>query len=96
MKPLTRHGPADVDELMGQLRRARRDGHAVDDEETAEGMNCFGAPVFAAGSDRAVAAVGVSLIKSTTTPKRRAQVIASIRELARRLTARLGGPGGAG
>ena len=96
MKPLTRHGPADVDELLVQLRRARRDGHAVDDEETAEGMNCFGAPVFAAGSDQAMAAVGVSLIKSTTTPKRRSQVIASIRELARRLSARLGGPDGAG
>ncbi len=90
MKPLTRHGPSGVDELLAQLAQARRRGHAVDDEETAEGMNCFGAPVFAAGSVQAVAAVGVSLIKSTTTAKRRTQVIASIRELARRLSARLG------
>lgn len=91
MKPLTRHGPANLDELAAQLQQVRCDGHAIDDEETAEGMNCFGAPVYAAGSERAVAAVGVSLIKSTTTDARRAQVIASIRELARRLSARLGG-----
>ncbi|HWS73584.1 MAG TPA: IclR family transcriptional regulator [Quisquiliibacterium sp.] len=90
MKPLTRHGPASVDALIEQLAQARRRGYAVDDEETAEGMNCFGAPVFAAGSSQAVAAVGVSLIKSTTTARRRAQVIASIRELAQRLSARLG------
>jgi DNA-binding IclR family transcriptional regulator len=90
MRPLTRHGPATVEALLAQLEQVRRQGHAVDDEETAEGMNCFGAPVFAAGSTQAVAAVGVSLIKSTTDARRREQVIASIRELARRLSARLG------
>lgn len=90
MRPLTRHGPATVDALLAQLAQVREQGHAVDDEETAEGMNCFGAPVFAAGSTQAVAAVGVSLIKSTTTADRREQVIAAVRELAQRLSARLG------
>lgn len=90
MKPPTRHGPATVDALLAQLAQARQDGYAVDDEETAEGMNCFGAPVFAAGAPQAVAAVGVSLIKSTTTAQRRSQVIAAIRELAARLSGRLG------
>ena len=89
---LTRQSVADRGALERQLLAARASGYAVDDEETAEGMNCFGAPVYAAGGGQAVAAVGVSLIKSTTTAQRRAQVIASIRELARRLSARLGGP----
>lgn len=90
MRPLTRHGPASVDALLEQLDGVRQQGYAIDDEETAEGMNCFGAPVFTAGSAQAVAAVGVSLIKSTTTACRRTQVVESIRDLARRLSARLG------
>lgn len=89
-RPLTRHGPGSLDALADQLAQVAAAGYAVDDEETAEGMNCFGAPVFAAGSRQALAAVGVSLIKSTTTPERRAQVIDAIRTLAGRLSAQLG------
>ena len=90
MKPLTRHGPRTIDALLDQLREAHALGYACDDEETAEGMNCFGAPVYAAGSGTALAAVGVSLIKSTTTAARRRQVIEAIRALARQVSARLG------
>lgn len=90
MRPITARGPASVEALMAQLAAIPVAGHAVDDEETAEGMNCFGAPVFAAGSAQAIAAVGVSLIKSTTTVQRRAQVIDAVCELARRISMRLG------
>lgn len=90
MRPLTRHGLRSLADLGRQLAQVREQGFAVDDEETAEGMNCFGAPVFAAGHDAAVAAVGVSLIKATTTPARREQVIRHVRDLAGRLSRRLG------
>jgi DNA-binding IclR family transcriptional regulator len=87
---LTRHGVASRKALEAQLRAARADGYAVDDEETAEGMYCLGAPVFAAGRSEAVAAVAVSLIKATTTPQRKAEVVAAITALAGDVSRRLG------
>lgn len=87
---LTRHGVASVAALRKQLQQARACGYAVDDEETAEGMHCFGAPVFAAGRDEAVAAVAVSLIKASTGARRRDEVIDAIRSLAAAVSDRLG------
>ncbi|MCZ7560713.1 MAG: IclR family transcriptional regulator [Burkholderiaceae bacterium] len=87
---LTRHGVGSVSALLRQLAEFRAQGYAVDDEETAEGMHCFGAPVFAAGRSEAVAAVAVSLIKASTGARRRDEVVAAIRELAARVSQRLG------
>ena len=87
---LTRHTVADRDTLERQLRAVREAGHAVDDEETAEGMHSFGAPVFRAGHGEAVAAVAVSLIKASTTSARQTEVIAAITALARDVSQRLG------
>jgi DNA-binding IclR family transcriptional regulator len=53
-------------------------------------MHCFGAPVFAAGRHEAVAAVAVSLIKASTSPRRRDEVIDAIRLLAASVSERLG------
>ena len=87
---LTRHSVGSIASLLRQLEQFRTQGHAVDDEETAEGMHCFGAPVFAAGRSEAVAAVAVSLIKASTSARRRDEVVAAIRELAARVSQRLG------
>src|SRR5690606_2892713 len=87
---LTRHSVASRAALERQLIAARASGYAVDDEETAEGMHCFGAPVFAAGRSEAVAAVAVSLIKASTTPQREAEVVAAITALAADVSRRLG------
>jgi len=87
---LTRHSVASRDQLEGQLQAVRACGYAIDDEETAEGMHCFGAPVFAAGRTEAVAAVAVSLIKASTTPEREAEVVAAITALAADVSRRLG------
>jgi DNA-binding IclR family transcriptional regulator len=87
---LTRHSVGSVASLLRQLEQFRAQGYAVDDEETAEGMHCFGAPVFAAGRSEAVAAVAVSLIKASTSARRRDEVVAAIRELAARVSQRLG------
>ena len=87
---LTRHSVGSTVALLRQLARFRTQGYAVDDEETADGMHCFGAPVFAAGRSEAVAAVAVSLIKASAGARRREEVIAAIRELAARVLQRLG------
>jgi DNA-binding IclR family transcriptional regulator len=91
LRRLTRRSVASTAALLRQLDEVRRAGWAVDDEETAEGMHCFGAPVFGAGRDEAVAAVAVSLIKASASPRRIAEVVAAITGLAGRLTERLGG-----
>jgi DNA-binding IclR family transcriptional regulator len=94
---LTRFSVDGLAALERQLQAVRETGHAVDDEETAEGMHCFGAPVFSAGRREAVAAVAVSLIKASTTPQRKAEVVAAITALAADVSRRLGrahGPDG--
>ncbi|HMN83508.1 MAG TPA: IclR family transcriptional regulator [Burkholderiaceae bacterium] len=93
LRRLTRHSIGSMATLLRQLGEAREHGYAVDDEETAEGMYCFGAPVFSAGQHEATAAVAVSLIKATVTPRRRNETVAAITELAALLSERLGGSG---
>jgi DNA-binding IclR family transcriptional regulator len=92
--PLTRASVASPVALVRQLSSVRASGHAVDDEETAEGMHCFGAPVFAGGRNEAVAAVAVSLIKASTTPAREAEVVGAITALAADVSRRLGAGAG--
>ena len=90
LKRLTPRSVADEAALLRQLAQVRVQGYAIDDEETAAGMNCFGAPVFEAHRAEAVAAVAVSLIKASTTARRRSQTIEAIQDLARQLSRRLG------
>ena len=89
---LTRHGITSLVSLKRQLTDIRQDGHAIDDEETAEGMQCFGAPVFGARGTAAVAAVAVSVIKAGLTTKRRAELVLGIRQLAADISTELGAP----
>jgi DNA-binding IclR family transcriptional regulator len=92
LRRLTRHGVATMPALLRQLETFRQQGWAVDDEETAEGMQCFGAAVFDARGGRARAAVAVSVIKAGLTPKRRAELVDAIRRLAAGVSAALGAP----
>lgn len=87
---LTRHSVASPDHLREQLTQARKRGVALDDEETAEGMQCFGAPVFGPRRPEAVAAVAVSVIKAGLDADRRQELIAAIGSLARQLSTALG------
>ena len=103
---LTRHGPASAAALLRQLDLVRRQGHAVDDEETAEGMQCFGAAIRGPRDTGALAAVAVSVIKAGLSPRRRTELVDAIRRLADAVAVELGagprpatgraGPRGAG
>ena len=87
---LTRHGPASAAALLRQLEDVRRQGHAVDDEETAEGMQCFGAAIRGARGTDALAAVAVSVIKAGLAPRRRTELVDAIRRLADAIAVELG------
>jgi DNA-binding IclR family transcriptional regulator len=86
----TRHSVASVAALLRQLAQVREQGWATDDEETAEGMQCFGAPVFGPRHTTAVAAVAVSVIKAGLTQRRRQSLIAGVQALAQALSQSLG------
>jgi DNA-binding IclR family transcriptional regulator len=90
LRRLTRHGVASVAALLRQLAEARQRGWAVDDEETAEGMQCFGAAVTGARGPQAQAAVAVSVIKAGLTARRRTELVEAIGRLARDLSEALG------
>jgi IclR family transcriptional regulator, blcABC operon repressor len=87
---LTRHSLVSVSQLCKQMAQVRQQGYAIDDEETAEGMQCFGAAVFTAGTKKAIAGVAVSTIKASLNQKRRNEIVAAICALAKDVSNRLG------
>jgi IclR family transcriptional regulator, blcABC operon repressor len=87
---LTRHSLGSVSTLCKTMPDIRLQGFAIDDEETAEGMQCFGAPVMAAGHTKAVGGVAVSTIKASLNAKRKQEVITAIKQLAKDISNRLG------
>jgi IclR family transcriptional regulator, blcABC operon repressor len=87
---LTRRSVTRPEAMLSQLREAAALGYAIDNEETRRGMVCIGAPIFSAASNEAVAAVAVSLPKSTLHPERKALAIGTVTKLARHISHRLG------
>lgn len=87
---LTRQSITKPAPLLAELARAAALGYAIDDEETRDGMVCIGAPIFGAASSEAVAAVALSLPKSTIDVRRRATAIRTVTRLAERISRRLG------
>ena len=51
--------------LQAELDETRERGFSLDDEETAPGMACVGAPVFSGEGGEAVGAVALSMVKNT-------------------------------
>ncbi|HLS55850.1 MAG TPA: IclR family transcriptional regulator [Zeimonas sp.] len=90
---LTRKSVTRPEPLLAQLRQVAAQGYAVDDEETRRGMVCIGAPIFGPASAEAVAAVAVSLPKSTLTADRKALAIRTVGRLAGAISHRLGARG---
>ncbi len=87
---LTPHSHTDLAGLSRDLAEVRRQGYAVDREETRQGMVCIGAPIFDATGSHAVAAVAVSTL-AIQAAGHLAELAASVSELARLLSRRLGG-----
>ncbi|MCP5265779.1 MAG: IclR family transcriptional regulator [Burkholderiaceae bacterium] len=90
LQRLTRKSAPSMAAFLRMIEATRHAGYAADDEETAEGMHCFGAPVKIAGQQDAQAAVAVSLIKAQTSARRRQEIIREIQALAAEISARLG------
>ncbi|MET8488645.1 IclR family transcriptional regulator C-terminal domain-containing protein [Streptomyces tendae] len=75
-----------LDALLANVRDARSAGHAVDDQEPAEGIVCVAAAVPGLPADGRPFAVSSSLLKSQVTPERVAAVAALIKGVVRRMS----------
>lgn len=95
LERLARNSHATLRSLLADLEAARARGYAVDDEETREGMCCYGAPIYDVTGRQAVAAVAVSMTKTTGAGRGAELALKTINELAELMSHRLGMiPGG--
>lgn len=65
VNPLPHGSQKSVAALLRELHETRQCGYSIDDEETARGMTCIGAPIFAGDEPKAAGAVAIALVKST-------------------------------
>jgi DNA-binding IclR family transcriptional regulator len=87
---LTGHSRTTLKDLLADLEVARAKGYAVDDEETREGMCCYGAAVFDATGQQGVAAVALSMMKTAGSLRMAELAVKTIHELAELMSHRLG------
>ncbi len=90
MRALTRHSANRIGVLQRQLAQARARGYSFDDEETRDGMICFGAPVFDSRGGEGAAAVAVSMLKASADRRRAVLASRAVVETAAALSRRLG------
>ncbi|WP_244788129.1 IclR family transcriptional regulator [Cupriavidus pauculus] len=90
--PLTRASVATLSALADELEQVRAAGYSIDNGQMREGMTCFGAPVFEAMRARAAGAIAVSFLSSEIDAVTGERIGREVRELADRLSARLGAP----
>lgn len=88
---MTEKSVSSLSALLGQLDTAAQRGFAVDDEETALGMSCYGV-ALADDTGRPVCALSVSMVKAAYGSAEVAQTLKALWEFAARLAERLGLP----
>jgi IclR family transcriptional regulator, blcABC operon repressor len=72
-----------VQALLDDLDRVRERGFAVDDEETADGVVCFGVAIEGRRATETPYAASVTLLKARATDERRDLLVADLLRLAR-------------
>jgi DNA-binding IclR family transcriptional regulator len=82
-----------VDELMVDLLEVRRRGYAIDDEETMEGVVCYGVMVRGRQPGEGPYAASITLLKVRATEERVPMLVADLRSLAEQLADPLRGDG---
>ncbi|MBP2702791.1 IclR family transcriptional regulator [Microbispora sp. RL4-1S] len=75
---LTRHTIAEPGQLLADLRRVRKRGHAVDREENTEGLRCFGVALRTTDPPRD--AISCSVPISRLTAEREKDIVACLLE----------------
>ena len=82
----TRKAHGNVDELLADIAEVRRRGYAMDDEETMEGVVCYGVLVPSRQPGEAPCAASVTLLKVRATAERVPALLADLNRLATELS----------
>ncbi|MGA0565209.1 IclR family transcriptional regulator [Ancylobacter sp. VNQ12] len=88
-EPRTPSSVRTVEDLLQELQEIRERGYSCDDQQVAEGLVCFGAPVLDS-RNRTMAGVAVSLLAEWLTPEQQENVIAEVKRIAQQLSQRMG------
>jgi DNA-binding IclR family transcriptional regulator len=75
-----------VDALRAEIAEVRRRGHAIDNEETVEGVVCLGIAIPARRPGEGPYAASVTLLKARATPDRVAALVGDLHALTDRLS----------
>lgn len=87
--PRTPHSVQSMEQLFEELSMVRKLGHSVDDQQVAEGIICFGAPVIGS-RNTPIAGVAVSVLVEDASESEQQRIIASVKRIASRLSLRMG------
>jgi DNA-binding IclR family transcriptional regulator len=80
----------DVELLIGEIRRYRKQGYATEFNEANEHAGCVAAPVVDA-SGRCIAAVSIVAPEQRLAKGNREMLVAAVRDAAEKLSRRMGG-----
>lgn len=83
---LTPRSHRTVAALLDDLDEVRRRGFAIDNEETAEGVMCFGVAIRGRAATGELYAVSATLLKARADAGRREAIVADLQRLARLLS----------
>lgn len=87
--PRTSHSIQSIEGLIAELHKIRQLGYSVDDQQVAEGVVCFGAPVLNS-LNQPIAGVAVSLNADALAEAEANFAIENVKRIAQRLSHRMG------
>ncbi|MGC4023830.1 MAG: IclR family transcriptional regulator [Mesorhizobium sp.] len=87
--PRTPHTVRTLEDLLAELEDVRAKGYSCDNQQVAEGIICFGAPVLDS-RNKTMAGVAVSLLVEGLGDQERDKIVAEIQRIAQKLSHRMG------
>lgn len=88
-EPRTPFSEQSIDGLLEDLAVIRKRGYSIDNQEVAEGIICFGAPVLDS-QNTPIAGIAVSLLIEDADETDRENLITNVKRIAKRLSVRMG------
>lgn len=79
MRPVTSKTLKSVDALKSELKKTRKRGWAFDNEESEEGVVCFGVPLLR--NDRPLVALSLSMPKMRLTPALKKEIVQELKSI---------------
>jgi DNA-binding IclR family transcriptional regulator len=90
-EPWTRRSVGSLDAFMAELEATKARGYSIDDGQLRDAMFCYGAPVFNATDEHAVAGLAIGLLSGEVNAESTARIVNAVQALAGGLSHRLGG-----